>query len=225
MEINRSTNIGFKGGFYFKNVDKTTKQNISSLIRKNKRQVFYDLREPNDMFLLTHDSDNWKVADFIKSNKKDFSFFPKISTSLGFQTNESITELITKQARSIITNPNLVKSPIKSSMSLSKAVFTVSKVLGLNIEKPIIKQNDAVLTTVRDNVKERNINIILTKGNSYYVEVKPDSPNMESTFAIFSGRGRFSKICKDIDDRIKFMETFKSLKAENANVLYKYKMS
>lgn len=223
MKTNDS-NISFKGGFYFKPVDKMAKQKISSLIQKNKRQVFYNLREKNDMFILTHDTDNYKVVDYIKSNKCDFVFYPQISTSNGVQSQENILDLIKNQTKSIIKNPNLIKSPLKNSMSLTKAINTVSKVLRLNIEKPVLKRNDDVLTTIRDNIKERDINVILTKGNTYYVEVKPDSLNIDRTCAIFSGRGRFPKICNNAEDRINFVKKFKSLQEEKANTLYQYKL-
>ena len=109
-------------------------------------------------------------------------------------------------------------------MSLTRAINTVSRTLRLNIDNPVIAKNDKVMTTIRDNSKERNINVILTKGNTYYVEVIPDSQNIDRTYAIFNSRGKFPKICENIDDRLNFMKKFKSLKNENANILYRYKL-
>lgn len=224
MPIEKTTNLSFQGGFYIKNTNNVIKSKVNSLIPKTKRQIFHNLKEEGDMFIITHDSDNYKIANFIKSNKINIDYYPKINTTNYYKQPEEIVELMQQQKNSIIKNPDLIKSPLKSSISLTRAINTVSKTLRLNIENPQITRNDKVLTTIRDNAKERNINIILTKGNSYYVEVSPDSPRIDKTFAIINSNGRFPKICKDLDDRLNFMKTFKSLQEENANTLYKYKL-
>lgn len=223
MKIEGSTNT-FKGGFHFKNVDTITRKTLPGIISKNKRQLYFNLKEPGDIFLVTHDSDNHKVVDFIKSNNLNFDFYPKISTADNIRRPETLLEKINQQKDSIIRKIDFIKSPVKSSMSLTRAINTVSRTLRLNIDNPVVTKNDKVMTTIRDNSKERNINIILTKDNAYYVEVSPDSPNIDKTFAIFNSRGKFPKICENIDDRLNFMKKFKSLKDENANTLYKYKL-
>ena len=223
MKIENSANT-FKGGFHFKNVDTITRKTLPGIIRKNNRQLYFNLKEPGDMFLVTHDSDNHKVVDFIKSNNLKFDFYPNISTANNIREPETLLEKINQQKNSIIRKVDFIKSPIKSSMSLTRAINTVSRTLRLNIDNPVIAKNDKVMTTIRDNSKERNINVILTKGNTYYVEVIPDSQNIDRTYAIFNSRGKFPKICENIDDRLNFMKKFKSLQDENANILYRYKL-
>lgn len=223
MKIENSTNT-FRGGFHFKNANEITRNKIPFLIKENKRQLFYNLKEKGDMFLITHDSDNDKIVNFIKSNKINFDFYPKINTANSEKQPEKLVDVINQQTESIIRNADFIKAPMKSSISLTRALNTVSRTLRLNIENPEIKKNDKVMTTIRDNSKERDINIILTKGNTYYVEVAPDSPHTDKIYAIFNSRGKFPKICENIDDRLNFMKKFKSLKDENANVLYKYKI-
>ena len=223
MKIENSTKT-FKGGFHFKNLNEYTKNNVKYLIKGNKKRIFYDLLEKGDVFLITHDNDNHKIVNFIKSNKLAFDFYPKINTTNCEKQSNKLIDMIAKQKNLIIKNVDLIKSPIKSSISLTRAINIVSRSLRLNIESPIIKKNDEVMTTIRDNAKERNINIILTKGNAYYVEVTPDSSHTERTYAILNPSGKFPKICEDIDDRLKFMKKFKSLKDEKANILYKYKV-
>ena len=98
MNIQRTSNQNFCGGFRLRNVSDEVKTKIPELINKRGKQVFNNFENTNDVFVVVRDKYDRIVAKFIKDNGISLEYYPQISTKSGLDTEcpELLSELLKK---------------------------------------------------------------------------------------------------------------------------------
>lgn len=182
MQVNNNINTSFKGGFRFSQMPISAKNDLAEFIT-TKKQIFNDFERVGDVFLVTRDMTNYKVAQFIKKHKLTFEFYPQVNTRCGLDTEkpEGLSKFL-----AIIKEP-----PIKTVSQLKKSLINQKR--SDYIEQKSPAYIDKILKTlcidnkhsindykggkiVIDNEFNRKIYISPpSRFNIHYVMVKPDS--------------------------------------------------
>jgi len=104
MQVNNITDTNFQGGFRFKQMPVVARKDLTEFIT-TKKQVFNDFEAIGDVFLVTRDKTNSKVAQFIRKHNLKFEFYPTINTKCGLDTEmpEKLTQLISSIKEAPIT--------------------------------------------------------------------------------------------------------------------------
>lgn len=179
MQINNYSNTNFQGGFRFTQIPATARNELAEYIT-TKKQIFNNFERQGDLFLITRDRTNHKVAQFIKRHKLDFEFYPSINTKCGLDTQEpeGLTQLLaTIKEEPIRTLTQLKKSLVKQKRTKhieeNSPQYTdkVLKVLCIDNKHPT--KNIKGATIISDKEFNRKIYISPpSKLNIHYVKVE-----------------------------------------------------
>ena len=208
--------INFNGGYRFRNMPSEAKAKIPEINNKWK-QVFYDFENKGDVFLVTRDKLDSKVADFIKENNLEFEFFPQISTKSGLDTEEPekltilLKELNTKPITTLtqlrkaihkqIINTKIFKTSPDYSFNILKTLHISPENLELEIAHGIITFNDKEF--------RRKIHISRPKNRVHYVLVEPYSSAEGSRRFAINSDGKFIESFNTPDKIIEFYKGFR----------------
>lgn len=222
MQItNNQSNLNFSGSFRIPRGKFKAQHEIPQLFTQG-RQIFYDIKEDGDMFIVLRDNYDRRVAKYIKENNvSGLEYYPEINTKSGLddQKPEGLIVLLKEKSKVIKANLSeaiLGKKPVK--YSVSNAISKISDALRLHIENPIISSNKS-FTRVRDEQKCRTIELVAPTPASTYVKVIPDSLNETSTKCIIDAKGNIIKMFETPDEIHRFNVMFNNAKKKNVNIL------
>lgn len=213
----------FKGAYRIKPDEVKAKEEIPQLFTQGK-QVFNDILETGDKFIVLRDKYDKKIAKYIKENGvKGIEYFPEINTKSGLddQVPEGLLKLVKDKTVKIITDINKICKASMMPKQIQKAEDELNKIeiaLRLNIENPIITSNKS-LTIVRDEEKKRTIEIVMPNKATTYVYVKPDCIYEDSIKCVLNGCGQIGKRFETPNEIIRFLKKFDKLKKENVNII------
>lgn len=227
MQIAKTQNQNFEGSFRIKPNEVNAKIEIPQLFTQG-RQIFNDILEPGDKFIVLRDKYDKRVGKYIKENGiSGIEYFPEINTKSGLDDEkpEGLLKLVKAETVKVITNISEIckasMAPSKKTANPPKVISEVNKVanaLRLNIENPQITSTHSS-TKVRDDEKKRTVELIMKDRGLTYVYVKPDSLYEDSTKCIIDGKGNIVKKFETPEEIIKFMKVFHELKQKNVNIL------
>ncbi len=215
MNIQNIQNTDFKGTFILTPANSQTREAIPNIIKKG-RQIFYDIKTPNDVVIVTKDKFDKKVSNFIETNNIPFEYYPQISTQSGLddQKPQGLIRLLDLQNNCVVKNIKLLNKFLsKNPVHLSKQSEYLQETLNtlrLNIENPKIEVNDKGIFTIRDDVKKRTIKSTGFKSGNSYVYIYPDAAweDIKRYFVISNGK-QISKEYKTPDEIMEFNKAFK----------------
>lgn len=186
MNINDTNKINFNGGFRFVNMSAENRAKLPQLINKGKA-IFDDFGKQGDVFLVTRETHDEKVLQFIKENKLNFEFYPSINTNLMVQNQplklkkilddikDSPAKKIT-EAREAIKNRTIKNIQEKSP----EHVTNILRELCIDNKYPIVKAQG--FEKIIDKELERTIYISKpSKFGMRYVKIMPNNKNKESS--------------------------------------------
>ncbi len=226
MQLSQTSNQNFEGAFRIKPNEIKAKTEIPLLFTQG-RQIFNDILETGDKFIVVRDKYDKRIGKYIQENGiSGVEYYPEINTKSGLDDEipEGLLKLIKDKTVKVITDINEIcrtstarKKLVKPSKS-NKEVDKIANALRLNIENPQVTSTSS-FTKVRDNEKNRTIEIIMQNKGTIYVHVKPDHLYEDSTRCIIDGQGNIIKKFETPDEIIKFMKKFHKLKQEKVNIL------
>lgn len=227
MLINKSNHsINFNGAFRIKPNEIKAKNEIPKLLTQG-RQIFNNIIEKEDKFIVVRDKYDKKIAQYLlENNITNIEYYPTINTKSGLddQKPEDLIKLINNKAHEVITNLNEIFETISKRKKeiippkSKKILEIISNTLRLNIENPQITSTPQI-TKIRDKEKKRTIEIIMANKGHCYVYVIPDSLYDNCTRCILDGKGNIIKVFETPDEIIQFSKKFNKLKKEQVNIL------
>ena len=179
MQINNYSNTNFQGGFRFPEIPTTAKNNLAEFIT-TKKQIFNNFEREGDLFLVTREKTNHKVAEFIRKHKLKFEFYPTINTKNGLDTEkpEGLSALISTVKEKPITTLNQLSKALRKqnrthSVNSKRAQFTDNVLRALCIDNKHPVQTIKGATIISDKEFNRKIYISPpSKLNIHYVKVE-----------------------------------------------------
>lgn len=182
MHINRTTQTNFQGGFKFPQMPIEARTELGNFITTHK-QVFENFTRKGDVFLVTRDRTNFKVAEFIHNHNLRFEFYPSINTKCGLDTEkpEGLAELLSTIKEEPITSKTQLKKNLTRQKLMERIkdkspqyIDNVLKALCIDNKHPIKNYNG--ISIISDNEFQRNIFITPpSKLKIHYVKVEPVS--------------------------------------------------
>lgn len=194
MQINKTAQTSFQGGFRFPQMPTVARNELENFIT-TKKQIFDNFCRNGDVFLVTRDKTNFKVAEFIHKHNLNFEFYPTINTKceLDAEKPEGLVALLAKTK----------EKPITTKTQLRKSLTYQKKKEYLEVASP--KYTDKILNAIRisnkDSVEHIKGAIVVTdkefqkkvyisppsKLNIHYVRIQPSSmDNIVERYAIDS---------------------------------------
>ena len=187
MQTNKITDTNFKGGFRFRQMPSSAKKDLTEFIT-TKKQIFNNFENIGDVFLVTRDKTNFKVAQFIRKHNLKFEFYPTINTKCGLDAEmpEKLTQLISSIKEAPITTKSKLKKALDNQRKTEfieykspKYVDIILKSLCIDNKHPITEYKGGKIIT--DNEFNRkifisppsklNIHYVMVKSNDRYGEV------------------------------------------------------
>lgn len=225
---NLNNNINFNGAFRIKPAENKAKAEIPLLFTQG-RQIFHDVLEKGDEFIVVRDNYDKRIGAYIKENDvREIEYYPQINTKSGLDAEEpqGLLDLVKENVNKVITDIQEIfdiaitqKKPPKVYKSQNE-VDRISNALRLNIEKPVIISTKE-MTKIRDEHKKRTIEVIMQDPSSRYVHVIPDSLNESSIKCIISSKGEVVKYFDTPRLMRRFLVKFNELKQNNVNIIDK----
>ena len=182
MNINNINETNFKGGFRLTGVSSELKNEIPKIIKKH-RQIFYDVKTPNDVFITVRDNIDLTVANIIRKNRLNFEYYKTINTKSGLDDEkpEKLVALLRKTKEAPITtmtqlNKHIADRKIAGTLEQKSPEYVATVLKTLQIKnKNDIKETRGV-RIVTDSEFNRKIYISRpSKLNIHYVKIVPDS--------------------------------------------------
>ena len=220
----KTKNVNFKGAFRIGPSELKAQNDIPKLFTQG-RQIFSNIKENGDQFIVIRDNYDKRIGNYIKENQvNNIEYYPKINTKcrLDSEKPQEVVELL-KTIRPVIDLDEMFviiakQKRVSKSIDAKSEVEKIANALRLNIENSCIT-SDKHSTIVRDESKKRTIEIIaMGKANSY-VCVQPDSISEGMRLCIVDGKGAIVKDFVTPSEIHKFFKIFKKLKNENKNLL------
>ncbi len=216
MQVNKKSNINFSGTFIIKPKTNEIKETIPNLIKKGK-QIFYDVKNEGDIAIVTRDTYDGKIKDFIESSNLGFEYYPEISTKSGLDDEipSTLKNILDIKNNCVIDNMQTLNKYLhKHKIHLSKQIeylHEAMNTLRLNIEDLKIKFNDKGLFVIRDESKKRTIKSTGFRGGAALIHVIPDSHAQESKKIMLYKNGKeVQKEYNTPNEIFNFLKTFKS---------------
>ena len=163
MEIKNITNTNFQGTFKIKSASEQVKKEIPDIIKRG-REIFYDVKEKGDVFLVTHIEYDRKVRDFIAAKKLKFRYYPEITPNSMSEvppTSSELKKLITKRHNCATSSLKVLNTYVNENLyhlsKQSKYFANTLNTLGLCIKKPKVKLNKDGIFSIRDTAKQQTI--------------------------------------------------------------------
>ena len=104
MQItNNQSNLNFSGSFRIPRGKFKAQHEIPQLFTQG-RQIFYDIKEDGDMFIVLRDNYDRRVAKYIKENNvSGLEYYPEINTKSGLddQKPEGLIVLLKEKSQAI----------------------------------------------------------------------------------------------------------------------------
>lgn len=195
MKTNNVSSTGFNGAFIINFNNSKIKESIPNILRKGK-QVFYDIKTPGDVVLVTKDKYDKRVGEFIHSNNLGFEYYPEISTSCGLddQIPSVLKKMLDIKNNCVIKDWNLLnKFFVNTKLHLSsqgKYLKEAMDTLRLNVGKSKVEIDSKGHFVVRDIEKERTIFSTGFKDGMSYICVVPNSLNQETKRFLVGQNGK-----------------------------------
>lgn len=230
MQTINTNNLSFNGAFRLKPQHIKAQEEIPQLFTQGK-QIFYNMLEKGDQVIVVRNSYDKRIYRYIENaNLKDVEYYPNINTKSGLDDEipEGLLKLLKDKSQKIITDLKEMAEisikaknikPLQNPNSID-ILNKVSESLRLNIEKPIISTTKAS-TIIRDNAKERTIEIIMPNKGTCYVHVKPDCLWGDHIRCIIDGKGKIVKYFETPKEMLDFKKKFSNLKSQNLNIVVK----
>lgn len=182
MQIQNTSNINFEGGFRFRNMKTTAREQLPNIFKKGK-QIFYDFENKGDVFLLTRPEKDYAVAKFIDKHNLKFEYYPEISTTtrlLDCEIHEPLTEMLNELNPKVITTKKGMLDSIKGRLKdTSLANKTLNSPIDPNllvIDSKILSNLDINIENAKHEVKD-GLHVISGKGTREKAFVTPPSKN------------------------------------------------
>ncbi len=182
MQVNNISQTNFKGGFKFPQMPTGARNELCEFIT-TKKQIFDNFKKSGDVFLVTRDKTNFKVAEFIRKHKLKFEFYPTINTKcqLDTQNPEGLETLLDSIKEAPITTMSqlrkiLTRQKRNSSIEIKSPSYTdkILKALCIDNKHPV--KNIKGATVIEDNEFNRKIFFSPpSKLNIHYVKVSHSS--------------------------------------------------
>lgn len=219
------SNTNFKGAFRIKPCEAKAQKEIPTLFTQG-RQIFSDILEKGDQFVVIRDNYDKRIGNYIKENAiKNIEYYPQINTKCGLDSEkpQELIELIKGNTTEVLFNIEDILAKIfdtkkikhKKTITLDEDITNITNALRLNIENPKITVNKNS-TTIRDEEKKRSIEFVKTLANRYFVYVKPDSISESTTRCLLDKRGNIIKFYDTPDDIYSFLKRFSNLKKKES---------
>lgn len=196
MDIKYSNNQNFTSAYRFSAIQNKSYKDLHRLISKPSSKIFNCVNEKGDVVLVNHSCYDERVKNFIKKNKLCFQFFPNIKLNDNL-TKDTLKSLIIREIKEkntisniFVLSDHVMKNNISRGKSLVKHMNNIFKTLRLNVDKPEIHVMENGLSKIRDNSKLRTIYVSPNYASKYYVYVKPDSLNQESSRYLLFHNGK-----------------------------------
>lgn len=217
MNINNTSNTNFQGAFILRPKNIQTKEAIPNIVTKG-RQIFYNIKHPGDVVMVTKDKFDKHVSRFIASKNIAFEYYPEISTKSGLDSQKpfGLTKLLCTQDNCVVKNLDLLNRFLTGNPAhLSKQneyLHEALNTLRLNIENLKINVNDKGIFTIRDEAKKRTIKSTGFKDGIAYIYIRPDVTWEDSQRILVGKNGK--QILKEYTspkDIMSFNKAFKKL--------------
>ena len=221
-----NNNINFNGAFRIKPAENKAKTEIPLLFTQG-RQIFHDVLEKGDEFIVVRDNYDKRISAFIKENGvSGVEYYPQINTKSGLDAQEpqGLLDLLKENANKVITDIQEIFDIALKQKRYPKVykshneVDKIANALRLNIENPVINSTKE-MTKIRDEHKKRTIKVIMPDSSSRYVHVIPDSLNESCIKCIINGKGEVVKYFDTPQLMHKFLKKFNELKQNNVNII------
>ena len=215
MNINNTSNTNFKGTFILNPQNLKTKEAIPNIVKQG-RQLFYNIKHPGDVVLVTKDKYDRRVSDFIGSKKLTFEYYPEISTKSGLDSQKpfGLTKLLCLHDSCVVKNLKLLKRFLSGNPphlnKQSEYLSDTLKTLRLNINNHKIEVNNKGIFTIRDDAQKRTIKSTGFKDGMTYVYIRPDAPWGDSKRFLVGQNGK--KIVKEYQTPREIMEFDRAFK-------------
>ena len=218
MELQTTPNTNFQGGFRFKNMPPKATEELSEIAKRGK-QIFLDFENKGDVFVVTRDKLDKKMADFIAKKRLKFEYYKSINTNS--KLDDQIPELLSALLDTIKETPITKLSALKKFLNYEPPKMRIKKV------KPEINTDTILKTLCIDNKHEirtykgakvvndtefnRKIFITPAKDDVHYVLVEPNSKNLSAKRYAISTDGTILHTFETPDKMKVFRKKFKSL--------------
>ncbi len=228
MQISNTSTQNFTGAYRIKPNEIKAKTEIPTLFTQG-RQIFHNILEKGDEVIVVRSQYDKRIGKYIEENNlQGIEYYPTITTKSGLDDEkpEGLLELIKDKSTQIITDIKEIcslsaqqkRTPKPKLPTSQKEVEKISNALRLNFEQPKVVSS-AKSTLIRDEAKQRTIEVIMPNKGTSYVYVRPDAQYESTTKCIIDGQGNIVKTFETPEEIHKFLKKFNELKQENANII------
>lgn len=222
MIINNTySNDKFTGAFRIKPIETLAQKEIPELFTQG-RQVFNNIIEEGDEFIVVRNNYDKRIAKYItENNLKDIEYYPDINTSchLDSEQPEGLLALLKNKSLRIITDLDEMMAVVKKQKKAPKPINPetetekIANALRLHIENPETTVTKNFLT-IRDNAKQRTISVVMQDNGNKYVYVRPDSSCEETIKCFINKKGEILHSYETPKEIHKFFKHFQKAKSD-----------
>jgi len=206
MDNRINNNVNFQGAFVIKSISAEAKSELLELIPK-KRQLFNDFKKEGDILLVTRNSQNTTVADFIRKNHLKFRYYPPLCTKSGFDDEKPL-----EAAKKLAENKNSVITTLRDMYENLKPKVK------LVIEKPVKIDRRNNMESVLKALKLDSSGIVTNKTNGYTTL----SDKNGKVIARVSPKGKFGTYFVFVEPKNTDEDALRYAIDESGNIIAKY---